>query len=584
MIFPKFPTHRLLQSLALALVIVPFTPPVLAETTKGGAVAGWAEFTSFDYEGSDPVFDQTPPKPGAFHNPILTGFYPDPSICRAGKDFYLINSTFSYYPGVPIFHSTDLVNWNQIGHILDRPSQLDVDGLPVSCGIFAPAIQYHDGLFYMITTNVYGIGNFYVTAKNPAGPWSEPVKLPLDGIDPSFFFDDDGRAYIVHNGNPPDKKPLYDGHRAIWLWEFDAKTQSVKNGRIVVNGGVDISKKPAWIEGPHLFKRNGWYYLCAAEGGTGPNHSQVILRTKSLAEPFVPFPGNPILTQRDMDPNRPDPVTCLGHADLVETPNGEWWAVFLGVRPYGGGYSNLGRETYLLPVTWENDWPMILKPGVPLPRNVKRPNLPPSAPAKTPLNGSFSVHDDFNGKELGQQWFFLRTPREPWWSLTAKPGSLMIAPRPVALHSIDKPDPAANGNPSFVARRLQHVRYSASTTLVLNPAATAGDAGLAALQNDTNYFFLGVHTEPGKPRSVFLEQRTKNTSAETLASETLPENAKAITFRMEGDGKDQTFSYRVTKDGEWKVLKAGVDGSILSTGSAGGFVGATLGMYARSTR
>ena len=180
-------------------------------------------------------------------NPILPGFYPDPSICRVGTDYYLVNSSFSFFPGVPIFHSTDLVNWKQIGHILDRPSQLKLTNQWISGGIYAPAIRYHDGTFYMVTTLIGGEGgNFFVTAKNPAGPWSEPNWIrEVDGIDPSFFFDENGNAYLINNGPPPENKPLYEGHHAIWLQEFNLKTQKLVGERkILVNGGTDLAKKP----------------------------------------------------------------------------------------------------------------------------------------------------------------------------------------------------------------------------------------------------------------------------------------------------------------------------------------------------
>jgi xylan 1,4-beta-xylosidase len=555
-----------------------------------GPETGWAEFTSFVYEGRDHHFDQAPPSAAEYYNPILAGFYPDPSICRVGVDYYLINSTFSYFPGVPIFHSTDLVQWNQLGHVLDRPSQLNLDGLGVSRGIFAPDISYHDGVFYMITTNVDAGGNFYVTAQNPTGPWSEPVWLPqVEGIDPSLFFDDDGRAYLVHNG-PPDNNPLYEGHRVIWLWEFDPQAKAVNGeGKIIVNGGSDISQKPSWIEGPHLFKHNGFYYLSAAEGGTSTNHSQVIFRTKSLAGSFEPFAGNPILTQRDLDPARPDPVTSVGHADFVETPTGEWWAVFLGCRPYEDNLYNTGRETFLLPVTWQDDWPVILKQGEALPRLVQRPvvqrpKLPASPAPRVPLTGSFSWRADFEGNELGLAWNFLRTPREKWWSLTAKPGSLLIAPRPVRLNSIEKKDASANGNPSFVARRQQHLDFSITTTLVVNPVTVPSEAGLAALQNDTNYFFLGVRIDGGSARQVFLEQHTKRSTApELLASAILPDGAKHLELKVEGIGRKYFFSYRMTR-GNWMPLKQNVDGGVLSTQAAGGFVGTYLGMFARPGR
>jgi alpha-N-arabinofuranosidase len=544
----------------------------------------WAEFSSFSYEGHDPVFEKAPPSDTQFYNPILAGFHPDPSICRVGDDYYLINSSFSFFPGVPIYHSTDLVNWTQIGNALDRASTLNLDGSGVSGGIYAPAITYYNGLFYIITTNLSGGGNFYITAANPAGPWSDPVWLPeIKGIDPSLFFDDDGKGYIVHNGPPPDDKPQYKGHRAIWLWEFDPLKKSADHGRIIVNGGTDLSKNPVWIEGPHLFKRNGYYYLSAAQGGTEKNHSQVVFRTKSLSEKFEPFPDNPILTQRGMDATRPDPVTSTGHADMVETQHGEWWAVFLGIRTYEDDLSNIGRETFLLPVTWHDDWPIILKKGEILPHLVKRPNLPSAPPSTRPLTGTVVWRDDFKTTELDKSWLFLRTPRDHWWSLSAKPGSLLIAPRFVALTSVPNKDLKLNGNPSFIAQRLQHADFSASTVLMVNQSMVNCDAGFAALQNDANYFFLGVRTVKGKSPRIFLEQNTKKSKApEIIASESLPIGLHKIELRIKGAGRLYSFSYRTDPAGAWKTIAEQVDGSILSTQAAGGFVGTVIGLYART--
>lgn len=565
---------------ALLATLSPFAIPPAALTAAPELT--WVQFDSFHYQGSDPVFEAAPPAAGEYYNPIVAGYYPDPSLCRKGDDYYLINSSFSFFPGIPIFHSRDLVNWTQIGHVLDRPSQLDLDGLPVSSGIYAPAIEYHDGLFYVITTNVHGIGNFYVTAKDPAGPWSDPVTLPIDGIDPSFFFDDDGRAYVVHNGPPLDNNALYNGHRAIWLWDFDPATCSVKNGRIIVDGGSEIRQKPVWVEGPHMFKRRGWYYLSCAEGGTGPNHSQVIFRTRKLSEPFVPAPHNPILTQRDLDPNRPDPVIALGHADLVETASGEWWAVFLGIRPYEQEKSNIGRETFLLPVAWENDWPRILEKGRVLPRKLARPALPASPRPSSPTTGSFTWRDDFDAPQLGLPWLFLRTPREHWWSLANRPGSLLVKPRPVGLDSVERKDTKLNTNPSFLARRLQHVDFQAETAIEIRPDTLASDAGLAALQNDTNYLFLGVRIRDGHAREVFLERRDKSAAvARIFARHDLPASARSLELRVSGTGRLVTAAYRLGEKAAWQVLAADLDGSLLSTQNAGGFVGAVVGLYAR---
>ena len=266
------------------------------------------------------------------------GFIPTPSICRASDDYYIVNSSFAYYPGLPLFHSKDLLNWKQIGYAMDRPEQLNLDGAGVSRGLFAPAISYHNGIFYIVCTEVSKLGNFVITAKDPKGPWSNPVSLPqVNGIDPSLFFDDNGKAYILFNSIPPNNVPMHDGHRTIRMFEFDAENLKVKGEeKLLINGGTDMTKKPVWIEGPHFIKKDGWYYLVCAEGGTGYNHSEVVFRSKSPEGPFVSYEKNPILTQRQLDPSRKYPITTAGHADFVEGKDGKWWAVFLACRPYDG--------------------------------------------------------------------------------------------------------------------------------------------------------------------------------------------------------------------------------------------------------
>ncbi len=344
-----------------------------------GPMNSWVQFKSFSYAGSDPAAALLKSPAKQYLNPILPGFYPDPSICRVGDQYYLANSSFMYFPGIPIWTSKNLVDWKLIGYVLNRPSDFQkFHDVEVSRGVYAPTIRYHDGQFYVICTLVGGGGNFYVTAKNITGPWSQPHWLEsVDGIDPSLFFDDDGKAYVIHCGPPPNHKPLYGGHRTIRLRELDlAIGELVGPEKILVNGGTDIKKEPIWIEGPHLFKRNGRYYLIAAEGGTEYNHSEVVFRADSVWGPYVPFEGNPVLTQRQLDPKRKDPITCTGHADFVEMPNGDWWTVFLGCQPYEGNLFNTGRETFLLPVKWESDWPIILPADRAVPRIVDRPDLP----------------------------------------------------------------------------------------------------------------------------------------------------------------------------------------------------------------
>ncbi len=311
-----------------------FLSALAAALCGSASAAEPVNFEWFEYSGRDAAFSAPLPA-GGFHNPILAGYYPDPSVTRVGDKYYLVNSTFAHWPGIPIHESTDLVHWTLIGHALSDSTKVSFDGLNISRGVFAPAIEYHEGTFYVVNTLVDAGGNFFVTATNPRGPWSDPIWLKeIDGIDPSFFFDADGKAFVLNNG-PPEGTPLYNGHRAIWIQEFDSKANKLTGPRkVIVNGGVDISKQPIWIEGPHLYRIKDWYYLMCAEGGTGRDHSEVIFRAKSPWGPYEAWKGNPILTQRDLPADRANPVTNAGHADLLQMEDGSWWAVFLASRPY----------------------------------------------------------------------------------------------------------------------------------------------------------------------------------------------------------------------------------------------------------
>ena len=348
-----------------------------------------ARFDWFAYEGADPEHAIVQPGPGQFRNPILSGFYPDPSNTRAGEEYYLVTSTFAYFPGLPVFHSRDLVSWTQIGNAIDRPDQVDFGSLGLSRGLFAPTIEHHDGTFYILNTCVDCGGNFIITASDPAGPWSDPVWLPdlEGGIDPALFFDEDGSAWVLNNG-APDREPEYEGHRAIWIQRFDLATLATHGPRtVLVDGGVDFSTQPIWIEGPHIYKVDGRYVLTAAEGGTAEAHSQVALVADRPDGPYTPDPHNPFLTQRDLPRDRDFPITSAGHADLVQTPDGDWWATFLAVRPYGEDFYNTGRETFLMPVSWENGWPRITAPGEVIPHVLDRPALPQQPAPDLPTTG-----------------------------------------------------------------------------------------------------------------------------------------------------------------------------------------------------
>jgi alpha-N-arabinofuranosidase len=493
-----------------------------------------------------------------------------------GDQYYLVNSTFAYFPGVPVYRSTDLVHWEQLGHVLDRPSQLPLDGAGVSRGIFAPTISHHDGLFYMVTTNVSGPGNFYVTARDPVGPWSEPVALEgVDGIDPSFFFDEvTGRAWLVNNGPPPDNKPLYDGHRAIWIQEFDAASGRLVGPRsIIVNGGVDLAAKPVWVEGPHIFRRGEWLYLSCAEGGTSENHSQVIFRAKEATGPWEAWSGNPILTQRDLPADRPLPVTCTGHADYVDAGEAGWWAVFLGCRPYEGNNYITGRETFLLPVTWTEDgWPVILPRGEVVPYVAQAPALPKTDGECLPT-GNFTWVDDFSDPWLRSDWQMLRTPRDCWWSLGERAGddALLLRPKYVWLCSRAE-------QPAFLGYRVQHARCEINLDVAV-PTDKVTDAGLGVFQGEGWFYFLGVRICPEKGVVAFLETMTGGTTRDFVWRECDAAPGSIVHLKALIDGATCRFSF--STDGVQWTQFAECDASILTTAKAGGFVGTMAGPHAR---
>jgi xylan 1,4-beta-xylosidase len=540
--------------ITVALVLVELAGVARADDT--------VSFDWFEYTGRDSTF-AAPLPAGSFHNPILAGYYPDPAVTRVGDKFYLVNSTFAHFPGIPIHESTDLVNWKLVGHALNNPGTLTFDGLNISRGVFAPSIHFNKGIYYIVNTLVEAGGNFFVTAGKPSGPWSAPVWLPeIDGIDPSFFFDDDGKAYIVNNGSP-EGAPLYDGHRAIWIQEFDLNSQKLKGPRkVIVNGGVDIAKKPIWIEGPHLYRLKGWYYLLCAEGGTGDNHSVVIFRGKSPWGPFEPYRGNPILTQRDLPADRANPITNAGHADLVQMKDGSWWTVFLASRPYAGSRYNTGRETFLLPVTWKDGWPVILEPGKAIPYVVKGPTAMKAAQGDS-LAGNFTKRDGFDGA-LGPEWIQVHVPKQSRFEIFR--GALRVRALPVNLDE--------KRNASFLARRQQHLAFDASTELT--PPTGGVAAGLAAYQNERNWYFFGAR-RIGAGLQLFLERNAgKGAQIVTGTSIATP---KTLKLRVSADGPHYSFFYD-TGEG-WTALREKDDGSILSTEVAGGFVGTVLGPFAR---
>lgn len=530
-----------------------------------------AYFDYFLYKGEDSYYKEHPlSSKNAFYNPILPGWYSDPSICTNGEDYFLVTSTFTYFPGVPIFHSKDLVNWKQIGHVLDRPSQLvKMEGQHVSGGIFAPAISYnpHNQTYYMVTTNV-GAGNFFVKTKDPFGSWSEPIYLPeVGGIDPSFFFDEDGRAYIVNNDGM-DGKELYEGHRSIRIREFDVETdKTVGPWKMLVNGGVNLAEKPIWIEGPHMYKINGKYFLMSAEGGTSVDHREVIFRGDSPMGEFTPWDKNPILTQRHLNPNRPDPITCAGHAALIQAKEGDWWAVFLACRPIDNKFENLGRETFMIPVHWSEDgFPYMTRGDELVPMELERPGI---TPAPESLFGNFDKNDYFDSPVLNMEWLTLRAPATELYSLSDKEGYLSL--KCSAVKATERKIPA------LVARRIQHHEFESETRIYFDPEDEAESAGMILFKDESHHYFLAA-SKSGDKRRIVLE-KIENEETVVVAQQEIKGGVTPVDLKVVSKGLSFDFYY-ATKGGEWNLLCKDIDAGYLSTAVAGGFTGTTIGMYA----
>ena len=479
-------------------------------------------------------------------DPILPGFYPDPSICRVGEDFYLVNSSFEYFPGVPLWHSRDLRHWRQLGHVLTRPSQLPIpDGTKPSDGIYAPTLRYHDGRFYMITTNMPALGNFLVHATDPAGPWSEPVLLAQGGIDPSLYFDADGRCYFTSNGT--NWAPV----RGAYQCEINPLTgEQLSPTRFIWPGTGG-----AYPEAPHLFKRGEFYYLMMAEGGTAECHMVTISRSRQPYGPFENCPHNPLITHRSLM----SPVQATGHADFVEDQNGRWWAVFLGFRYCEHGFHPLGRETYLAPMSWTDDgWPVIndhqpLNAGVNL-----ATGLPDHPWPATP------VRDEFSGPALRPQWVHLRNlPREAYslspdrgLSLECRPGSL---DEPVAC--------------SAVLRRQQHFEFRFAASVDFAPSAEGEAAGLTVLMDHAHHYDIFLTRRDGQ-RYLVTRRRIGSLAADVASH---PVGDGPLTLFIAGNRSHYRLGYHDAA-GDHECAQGEV--RYLCTETTGGYNGVMLGLFA----
>ena len=473
--------------------------------------------------------------PVTYHNPIIPGFYSDPSVCRVGEDYYLITSTFEYFPGVPVFHSRDLVNWEQIGHCIDRPTQL-----PGGINIFAATIRHHDGVFYMITTNVVSGGNFYVTATNPAGPWSDPIWIEAQGIDPDLFFDDDGKTYVVSS--------------TFILFEIDLKTgKFISEGRKLWDGTGG-----RYAEGPHIYKKDGFYYLMAAEGGTEEAHSQTIARSKDIRGPYHSFEANPILTHVNAA-GQGNPIQGTGHADLIQAHDGSWWMVFHGYRSNGEGIHHiLGRETCLAPVIWpKNGWPVINGNGT-VTVDMRVPTLPLKPFIAPPTKNEFDI------QKLPLEWNYLRYPVNKNYSLADRKGFLRLTGSDQTIE---------NGNsPTFVGRRLQHHYFSATTQLEFNPGKANEEAGIILLNNGSHFDLL-IKQSGGK-RVAICRLKFGNVIHESPQIVLKPGPVKLMI-----KGERSKFTFLVAQGNEpFKEIQT-VNSKFLSSETVGWFTGVYVGLY-----
>lgn len=505
-----------------------------------------------------------------FSNPIISGFAPDPSIVRVEDDFYLVNSTFEYFPGIPLYHSKDLVNWELIAYALHDPGQAELSRIKSSDGIHASTIRYHDGTFYVITTNnVDGeMTNFIVTATDPRGPWSEPQVLEgAPGIDPSLFFDDDGRAWYVGNRIPPD--PEFPGQAEIWLQEVDIEAMALIGERHYLwrgcCGGV-------WAEGPHIYKKDGYYYLLISEGGTSYEHALSVAISKEITGPYQNNPRNPVLSHRQLSYDYP--ISGVGHADLVELADGRWYAVLLGWRLVDGTHGILGRETFLVPLTWETE---------PYPWKAEKLTFPVFGPAtgKVELHyplpfdstdkqdeGGFS--DSFDSETLALEWNFRRTPDSSFHDLGANPGSLRLQLQPGEI--------SARAQYSFVGIRQRHFEFNVTTKMVFAPKGQE-EAGIVAIQNDRSAFLMTLVA--GRDGNTIRLANSLHGEVNQLAS--VPYDGDTVFLKISGDYLRYDFQY--SSDGEsWTSLAGDVDVTALSPAVIDGYnyTGVYLGLYATS--
>jgi xylan 1,4-beta-xylosidase len=510
-------------------------------------------------------------------NPILKGFNPDPSIVRVGEDYYIATSTFEWFPGVQIHHSRDLVNWRLLTRPLVRASQLNMLGDPDSGGIWAPCLTWSDGLFWLIYTDVKRYGrtsvggasgaslrdfhNYLVTCPTIDGQWSDPVYLNSSGFDPSLFHDDDGRKYLMNQ--LWDHRPGHNRFAGIVMQEYSVKERKLIGQRDNIFTGTPLG----FTEAPHLYKRHGYYHLLTAEGGTGFGHAVTMARSKQLKGPYALHPDGPVLSSR----HRPDAaLQRAGHADLVETPDGQTYMVYLCGRPLRNrGTCTLGRETAIQPMVWGDDnWLRTTDAQGVAQLTVPAPKLPAHPFSIEP------AREDFTTSQLPIDFQWLRSPwPEELFSLSARPGFLRLYGRE-SIGSLFRQ--------SLVARRQQAHCYSAATLLEFEPAHYQQSAGLVCYYSGAKFHYLYIsHDEAVGKHVRVMSSLPNSTTADAFTPPMAIPSGKAVHLRVEVDEERLHFAYRL--DGsDWVWITQPLDASILSDeacapGTAN-FTGAFVGM------
>lgn len=485
-------------------------------------------------------------------NPILTGFNPDPSILRVEDDYYIVTSTFEWFPGCQIHHSKDLVNWQLINRPLDRVSQLDMKGVPDSCGVWAPCLNHHEGVFYLIYSNVKSFDgewkdtpNYLVTATDINGPWSEPTALASSGFDASIFHDDDGKSYYVNMLMDHRNSKFFGG---VVLQEFDKETKKLVGKIQHIFEGTEHGR----TEGPHIYKRNGYYYLITAEGGTSYEHCMTMARSKNITGPYEVHPENPIITSK-YDPD--NYLQKTAHGDIVETQNGEWYALFLTGRPLTKlGRCITGRETAIEKVEWrDNGWLYLACGGKAARREVEAPDLPEFA---------FTPHKnrvEFDSHEMNINFQALRIPMsDDWVTLKEREGYLRLYGRESLSSCFEQ---------SFIGRRVQAHRTVAKTCLEFSPENFQQMAGLVCYYNTVHYHYLHVYGDDFGAYSgrKFITILTCDDHKITQQTQQPIEvtGADKIYLKADFNGAEVQFYYAI-KQGDWQKIGSVLDGSILS--------------------